>query len=121
MSAEKLASQVAHAVIGLGITDPGCTIIVLGVSDKKFFEIKEQEECYVHADLGYTEVNPGTETCLAWTNDKPVTKLVYVADDFSEFDTLEEYNEHQERIADMKSLIDDDFIRFHHKMTTKKT
>ena len=121
MSAEKLASQVAHAVIGLGITDPGCTIIVLGVSDKKFFEIKDQEECYVHADFGYTEVESGTETCLAWAKDKPVTKLVYVADDFSEFDTLEEYNEHQERIADMKSLIDDDFIRFHHKMTTKKT
>ena len=66
MSPEKLASQVAHAVIGLGITDPGCTVIVLGVSDKKFFEIKDQEDCYVHADLGYTEVDAGTETCLAW-------------------------------------------------------
>jgi len=120
MSPEKLASQVAHAVIGLGITDPRCTIIVLGVSDKKFFEIKEQEECYVHTDLGYPEVESGAETCLAWTEGKQITKLVYVADDFSEFDTLEEYNEHQEKIVDMKGLIDDDFLRFQNAMTAKK-
>lgn len=121
MSPEKLASQVAHAVIGLGIIDTGCTIIVLGVSDKKFFEIKGQEACYVHADLGYTEVESGTETCLSWAEGKQITKLVYVADDFSEFDTLDEYNEHQEKIAGMKGLIDDDFLRFQNVITAKKT
>ena len=66
MSEGKVAAQVAHAVIGLGATDPRCTIVVLGVSDKKFRELIQREGAYCHADLGYTEVPQGEETCAAW-------------------------------------------------------
>lgn len=67
MTPGKLAAQVAHVVIGFGVTDKMCTIIVLGVSDSLFESIKLlHDDCYVHADLGYTEVNPGEETCLGY-------------------------------------------------------
>jgi len=67
MSPNKLASQVAHAVIGLGITDLKCTIIVLGVSATKFSElIDDNKNVYTHMDFGYTEVKPNTITCAAW-------------------------------------------------------
>ena len=66
MTEGKIASQISHAVIGLGITDPRCTIVVLGVSDKKFRELIQREGTYCHADLGYTEVAQGEETCAAW-------------------------------------------------------
>jgi len=70
MSVGKIAAQVAHAVIGLGITDPLCTIVVLGVSDKKFFEITtEKENVYIHNDFGYTEVKEGEFTCAAWVEE----------------------------------------------------
>ncbi len=70
MTPDKIASQVAHAVIGLGITDPLCTIIVLGVSDANFFEGIDNHDCYVHEDLGYTEVLPGTKTCLVYYEER---------------------------------------------------
>jgi len=70
MTPQKLAAQVAHAVVGLGITDPLCTIVVLHASDKKFFELIERDDCYVHVDAGYTEVEPGTKTCAAWIETK---------------------------------------------------
>ncbi len=66
MSPEKLAAQIAHVVIGLGIYDLLCTIIVLGISDKKFTEYMEdhKEDGFVHSDLGYTEVDAGTITAM---------------------------------------------------------
>ena len=66
MSAGKLAAQVAHAVVGLGITDPLGVIIVLEASDTKFNKLTSATDCYVHTDAGYTEVPEGTETCVAW-------------------------------------------------------
>jgi len=70
MTSNKIASQVAHAVIGLKATDPLCTIIVLGVSDEKFNGHFLNYDCYVHEDLGYTEVLPGTKTCLAYYEER---------------------------------------------------
>jgi len=69
MSVGKTAAQVAHAVIGLGVTDPLCTIIVLGVSNKKFKELIEYSSCYIHHDYGYTEVEKDEPTCAAWIID----------------------------------------------------
>jgi peptidyl-tRNA hydrolase len=73
MSTGKIAAQVAHAVMGLEIIDHGCTIVVLKVSDKKFFDtIKDFQQnqkdipFYIHRDFGLTEVAPSTETCFAW-------------------------------------------------------
>jgi peptidyl-tRNA hydrolase len=66
MSVGKIAAQTTHAVIGLGITDPLCTIIVLGVSDKKFKELTNEYDCYIHQDFGYTEVKENESTCAAW-------------------------------------------------------
>lgn len=66
MSEQKVAAQVSHAIVGLGTQDPLITIIVLKVSDKKFFELIAAHDCYVHEDYGYTEVEPGTRTAAAW-------------------------------------------------------
>lgn len=66
MSEAKVAAQVGHALIGLGVTDPLVTIIVLRVSDRKFYELTCERECYSHADFGFTEVEPGTVTAAAW-------------------------------------------------------
>ena len=66
MSVGKIAAQTAHAVIGLSVTDPLCTIVVLGVSNKKFEELTEDNPCYIHKDFGYTEVKENEATCAAW-------------------------------------------------------
>ena len=66
MSDGKIAAQIAHAVIGLGVTDPLCTIVVLKVSDKKFAELTARHDCYVHSDYGFTEVAEGAKTAAAW-------------------------------------------------------
>lgn len=66
MSEGKIAAQVAHAVKNLGLTPKDCSIIVLGVSDKKFNELINQNQGYVQVDNGITEVNPGTQTAAAW-------------------------------------------------------
>lgn len=65
MSEGKLASQVAHAVIGLGVKEE-CIIRVLKVSDKKFDELTNQEQCYIQRDWGLTEIDKDTPTCAAW-------------------------------------------------------
>lgn len=70
MSPDKVASQVAHAVIGLGGAKIDSTIIVLGVSDEKFNGYFLNFDCYVHEDLGYTEVESGTKTCLAYFEER---------------------------------------------------
>ena len=67
----KIASQIAHAVKNLGITPIDCDIIVLGVSDKKFNElIEENKDCYVQIDKGLTCVEQGTKTAMAWVAEK---------------------------------------------------
>ena len=66
MSEAKVASQIAHAVKNLGETPLDSTIIVLKVSDKKFNEMVESNDCYIQVDLGYTEVEKGTATAAAW-------------------------------------------------------
>jgi len=70
MSPGKLAAQTGHAVLGLQpIVDT--SIVVLEASDKKFFEKIEQlesegEKHHVVCDAGRTEVEPGTQTCVAF-------------------------------------------------------
>jgi peptidyl-tRNA hydrolase len=66
MSPGKLAAQVAHAVIGLGVTDTMATIVVLESSDSNFIRHSSGVGVYVHKDLGFTEVNAGEPTCLAF-------------------------------------------------------
>jgi peptidyl-tRNA hydrolase len=66
MSEGKVAAQVSHAVKNLGDTPQDCSIVVLKVSDKKFFESVEANECYVQVDMGLTEVESGTPTAAAW-------------------------------------------------------
>lgn len=57
MSEGKLAAQVAHAVKNLGETPIDCDIIVLGVSDKKFWELSAANPGYIKVDKGLTEVD----------------------------------------------------------------
>lgn len=68
-------SLVAHTIIGLSylqILDVAATIVVLGVSDKKFDElvvnevVKNNSKNFIHFDNGTTEVKPGTATAAAW-------------------------------------------------------
>ena len=66
MSEGKVAAQVAHAVKNLGITPPDSDIIVLRVSDKKFGELIDENQCYVQIDKGLTEIESNTATAAAW-------------------------------------------------------
>lgn len=70
MSEGKIAAQVAHAVKNVGPTPHNCNIVVLKVSDKKFYDLIEQHDCYVQVDKGLTEVEEGTKTAAAWLEDK---------------------------------------------------
>lgn len=63
MSDGKLAAQCVHAGRGLGGPEADA-VIVLGVSDTKFRE--NCERGYVVVDAGRTELEPGTETCVAF-------------------------------------------------------
>ena len=66
MSTGKVAAHVAHAVVGLGVSNPFHSIVVLKVSDKKFDEAVKTHDCFVQIDLGYTEVGAETPTAAAW-------------------------------------------------------
>jgi peptidyl-tRNA hydrolase len=88
MSADKQSAQAVHAALGLYKlqAQDHHSCIVLGISDRKFEEKKielaethppsdpESDLCrphYVVTDAGYTEVEPGTQTCLAFWEDDP--------------------------------------------------
>ena len=66
MSEGKIAAQVAHAVKNLEETPIDISIVVLKVSDKKFGELTAENDCYIQTDLGFTEVDAGTQTAAAW-------------------------------------------------------
>lgn len=71
MTPGKIAAQCVHAAIGLGANDPMMSVIVLGVSNRVFENHKglaavNNWPSYIVKDLGYTEVEPGTETCVAF-------------------------------------------------------
>jgi len=65
MSEMKLAAQVSHCVANLVMAclEVPHKIVVLKASDAKFEEFKGQAS-YVQVDLGLTELEPNTETCL---------------------------------------------------------
>lgn len=70
MSSGKLAAQTGHAVLGLQPIKHE-SIVVLEASDKKFFELVKELQTkgirhHVVTDAGYTEVEPGTNTCVAY-------------------------------------------------------
>lgn len=73
MSDKKLASQCVHAAIGLYKLDPQehWSCVVLEASDAKFNEAKVSHVVHIAVDAGYTEVEPNTETCLAFYEDDP--------------------------------------------------
>ena len=70
MSTGKIAAQAVHAVVGLGVTDYYASVVVLGVSDKKFRELTNNDKCFVVKDIGKTEVDAGTLTCAAFYEDE---------------------------------------------------
>jgi peptidyl-tRNA hydrolase len=74
MTSGKLAAQSVHAALNLYKKDPQdhWSCVVLEVSDKKFEEAKEAHPgAYVVHDAGYTEVQAGTQTCLAFYEEDP--------------------------------------------------
>lgn len=64
----KIASQVAHAVWGLGLEpNKEADIIVLKASNKVFdIAVEQHPNCYVQIDKGLTIVKKGTATAVAW-------------------------------------------------------
>jgi peptidyl-tRNA hydrolase len=66
MSPGKIAAQAVHAATGIKHTDDLMSVVVIGVSDKKFNELLPTGERFIVQDAGYTEVNPGTVTCAAY-------------------------------------------------------
>ncbi len=70
MSPGKIAAQCVHAAAGIGHADYGMSVVVLGVSDKKFWKHNENRDCFLVQDAGHTEVESGTYTCVAFYEDE---------------------------------------------------
>ncbi len=88
MSEGKVASQAVHAALGLAklapqASDPMLSVVTLLISDAKFEEKKAElsqplgpqfdltAPFYIVKDAGYTEIAPGTETCMAFLENDP--------------------------------------------------
>lgn len=69
MSDGKLASQVFHLAVEMGVTDKQCDVIVLRCRDKQFFELAQHSNVIVFYDAGKTEVEHGTATVLGWVDE----------------------------------------------------
>lgn len=71
MSEGKLAAQSVHAALGLKGVNAFMSVVVLQASDAKFEEAKAQHpEAWVVRDAGRTEVEAGTETCMAFIEER---------------------------------------------------
>lgn len=77
MSSGKLAAQSVHAALALACLeslDPMMSVVVLEVNGAPFEAAKQgHEHVAIVRDAGYTEVAPGTETCIAFLEDDPRT------------------------------------------------
>jgi peptidyl-tRNA hydrolase len=75
MSPGKLAAQSVHAALALACQEelhPMMSVVVLEVNGKPFEDAKANNNpVAVVRDAGYTEVAPGTETCIAFLEDDP--------------------------------------------------
>ncbi len=75
MSAGKLAAQSVHAALALATQTelhPMMSVVVLMVNETPFNNAKTDNKIVaVVRDAGFTEVEPGTETCLAFLEDDP--------------------------------------------------
>lgn len=74
LSPGKLAAQAVHAALGLALKEdlhPAMSVVVLHVNETPFNEAKARPVVCVVKDAGFTEVAPGTETCLAFLEDDP--------------------------------------------------
>jgi peptidyl-tRNA hydrolase len=77
MSPGKIAAQAVHAALALkesrGHINAMTSVVVLGVSNRKFDEAKQNASggMTIVRDAGYTEVEPGTETCMAFVEVEP--------------------------------------------------
>lgn len=81
MTPGKLAAQVAHCVARLLIFEDAepLTIIVLEASDRKFNQAVDaldggQNNWFLFRDAGRTEVEPETETVVAWEYERDGSK-----------------------------------------------
>jgi peptidyl-tRNA hydrolase len=71
MSPGKLAAQAAHAALGQSSISAKDNVVVLGLSDKKYYQtlnilIQDGTNVYIVVDKGYTEVPKDTETCFSY-------------------------------------------------------
>lgn len=67
MSEGKIAAQVAHLIIHMGITDEDCDIVVLMAYNSTFKRLcKQVPNVHIFYDAGKTEVDRGTATVLGW-------------------------------------------------------
>lgn len=70
MSEGKIASQVAHLIIQMGITDKECDIVVLMAYNSTFKRLcKQVHNVHIFYDAGKTEVEQSAATVLGWVEE----------------------------------------------------